>query len=497
MKKSATLNLTSGKVWKTLLLYSLPLFGSALVQQFYSLVDLLVVGNFAAEGALAVDAIGNATVIVNILLAFALGANGGCAVIVAKYAGAKNNTKLRETVNTAIISFSVLCASIMALGFGLGEISLTALSVHGSYFRDCAEYLYIYVGSLPFIILYNLGCGICSALGDSKTPFIFLVISSVLNIALDFLFVCTFKMDVAGAAWATFISQVIACILTAFVLVKKMKAVNTQSKPKLFDKYIFRELVISSVPIILQQSFVSVGNFFVNKRINNLDSTGDAITGFTTAFKLVYIANSSVMSLTNGLSNFASQNKASFKYARIKQGYLAVLVYSLVISVVFTIFMVSLPEQLTSIFIQQEKLTQAAMSYSVQFLTIVGAFLPLVCVKIVSDGAVRGCGGNLGFAVSTFSDLILRVALVYVLTDAGWGFSGVCWAWVIGWAVGTAIALGFWFSTKFLRGVRYFEKQNSEISQSDAGAHISSQTLSDNENGAATYEQTSDDIDAY
>ncbi|MDE6303137.1 MAG: polysaccharide biosynthesis C-terminal domain-containing protein, partial [Clostridia bacterium] len=217
MKNAHTLSLTNGNVWKTLLLYSLPLFGSALVQQFYSLVDLLVVGNFAAEVALAVDAIGNATVIVNILLAFALGSNGGCSVIIAKYAGAKNNKKLHETVNTALISFAVLCAVIMAVGFGAGKASLNALSVHGSYFDDCAEYLYIYIGSLPFIFLYNLGCGICSALGDSKTPFIFLVISSVLNIALDLLFVCVFHLDVAGAAWATFISQAISCILTVIV----------------------------------------------------------------------------------------------------------------------------------------------------------------------------------------------------------------------------------------------------------------------------------------
>ena len=459
MKKSDALSLTSGNVWKTLLSYSLPLFGSALVQQLYSLVDLLVVGNFAAEGALSVDAIGNATVIINVLLSFALGANAGCAVIVAKYAGAKNNKKLRETVNTALISFSVLCAVIMTLGFALGNLSLRALSVHGAYFGDCLDYLYIYVGSLPFIFLYNLGCGICSALGDSKTPFLFLVISSALNIALDFLFVCAFHLDVAGAAWATLISQAISCVLTAVVLAKKMKAVKSDEKPLAFNKSILKELTVASVPVILQQSFVSIGNFFVNKRINTLDTTGDAITGFTTAFKLVYIANSSVISLTNGLSNFASQNKAAEQYSRIKQGFVCVLVYSLAISVFFTVFMVSLPEQLTSVFIQKDKLTEAAMAHSVQFLTIVGAFLPLVCVKIVADGAVRGCGGNLGFAISTFTDLIMRVVLVYVLIDAGWGFSGVCWAWVIGWAVGTAIALGFWFGTRFLRGVKYFEKK--------------------------------------
>ena len=449
MKKAAELNLTSGNVWKTLLMYSLPLFGSALVQQFYSLVDLLIVGNFAQEGALAVDAIGNATVIINVLLSFAFGANAGCAVIVAKYAGAKDNKKLRETINTALISFSILCAVLMTAGFGFGNLSLKALSVHGAYYNDCLDYLFIFVGSLPFVFLYNLGCGILSALGDSKTPFLFLVVSSVLNIALDFLFVCAFHLDVAGAAWATFISQTVACVLTAIVLVKKMRAIRSDEAPLKFNRHILKELTVAAVPVILQQSFVSIGNFFVNKRINTLDTTGDAITGFTTAFKLVYIANSSVMSLTNGLSNFASQNKASGQHSRVKQGYLAVLVYSLVISVFFTVFMVAMPKELTAIFIQKEKLTEAAMAHSVQFLTIVGAFLPFVCVKIVSDGAVRGCGGNLGFAISTFSDLILRVALVYILIDAGWGFSGVCWAWVIGWAVGTVIALAFWFGTKY------------------------------------------------
>ena len=202
MGNRKTVNLTGGKVWKVLLAYSLPLFGSAIVQQLYSLVDLLVVGNFAKEGALAVDAIGNATVVINVLLAFALGANGGCSVLVARYFGENNFKRVRETVSTALISYSVLCAAIMALGFACAGVALIALGVHGAYYGDCLEYLYVYIGSLPFVFLYNLGCGICSALGDSKTPFIFLVVSSVLNVGLDICFVYLLHLDVAGAAWA-------------------------------------------------------------------------------------------------------------------------------------------------------------------------------------------------------------------------------------------------------------------------------------------------------
>ena len=454
MKSSKTVNLTTGGVWKTLLMYSLPLFGSAMVQQLYSLADLLVVGNFAEDGALAVDAIGNANVIINVLLAFALGANGGCSVVIARHFGEKDNKRVRETVNTAVISFSALCAFIMAAGFGFANLLLKALSVDGSYYNDCFEYLYIYIGSLPFVFLYNLGCGICSALGDSKTPFIFLVISSVLNVGLDLLFVCVLHLDVAGAAWATFISQAAACVLTVIVILRKLKSIRPEEKPKIFDRRILKELTVTSVPIILQNSFVSVGNFFVNKRINLLGT--DATTGFTTAFKLTSMANMGVVSMTNGLANFASQNRAAGEYARIKKGYLAVLCYALVTSLIFVAVYVSCPQFFTRLFVQQEKLTDAAMEYSVQFITIVSCFLPTVCVKIVSDGAVRGSGGNIGFTVSTFTDLLLRVALVYILTEIGWGFSGVCWAWAIGWSISMFVAVGFMLLTfrKFSKALK-------------------------------------------
>lgn len=454
IKRAKTVDLTRGAVWFTLLKYSIPLFGSAMVQQFYSLVDLLVVGNFAAEGALAVDAVGNATNVINILLAFALGANGGCSVVIARHFGAKNNLKVRETVNTSLISFSVLCAAIMAIGIGCGKPLLNALSVHDSYFGDCIVYLYIYSASMPFVFLYNLGCGICSALGDSKTPFIFLVVSSLLNIVLDLVFVCLLHLDVAGAAWATFISQALSSVLTLIVLMRKLNSIRPEEKAKKFDKGIFKELTSASVPLILQQSFVSVGNFFVGKRINIIGE--DATTGFTTAFKLIGMANTGVVSMTNGLANFASQNKAAKEYERIRQGFLAVLVFALVTSLAFLILFVSLPEQFTRLFVQSEKLTDEAMACSKQFLRTVSCFLPVVCLKIVADGAVRGCGGNIGFAVSTFTDLILRVALVYILVGAGWGFSGVCWAWAIGWCISTVLAVMFYINIKCLKGVKLF-----------------------------------------
>ena len=453
--KKKTTDLTSGDVWKTLLLYCLPIFGSAMVQQAYSLVDLLIVGNFAANSNLAVNAVGNATTVVNILLAFALGANGGCSVTVAKYFGAKNYLKVKETVNTSVVTFAALCALTMVCGFAFGDLSMYALSVDPSYRADCLTYLYIYAGSMPFVFLYNTGCGICSALGDSKTPFIFLVVSSVLNVALDLLFVCVFHMDVAGAAWATFISQAISAVLTAFVLARKLKSLPCEDKPRRFVGSISRDLMVTSVPIILQNAFVSVGNFFVSKRINDIGI--DATTGFTAAFKLVSMANVGVGQMTSGLANFCSQNKAVGNYRRIAKGHIAVLTYCLITNAVFMAAFIAAPEFFAGLFVEKEKLTAEAMEYACNFLVIVSAFLPVVCVKIVCDGAVRGCGGNLGFTISTFTDLILRVAFVYALVGP-MGFPGVSWAWAIGWSVSMFIAIGFYLAIPCLRSTFFRRK---------------------------------------
>ena len=403
--RSGTTDLTRGNEWKVLLLYCLPIFGSAMVQQLYSLVDLLVVGNFAANSNLAVNAVGNATTIVNILLAFALGANAGCSVTVAKYFGAKNHLKVRETVNTSIVTFSVLCAVTMVLGFAFGDLSMDALSVDSSYRDDCLTYLYVYAGSMPFVFLYNTGCGICSAMGDSKTPFVFLVVSSLLNVVLDLVFVCVLHWDVAGAAWATFISQAISAVLTAFVLARKLKKLPADDKPRMFVREISRDLIITSVPVILQNAFVSVGNFFVNKRINDISL--DATTGFTAAFKLVSMANVGVGQMTSGLANFCSQNKAVGEYKRIVKGFFVVLVYCLITNAVFMAAFIAAPQFFTGLFVDADKLTADAMAYSCNFIVIVSSFLPVVCVKIVCDGVVRGCGGNLGFTISTFTSVIL------------------------------------------------------------------------------------------
>ncbi len=455
MQKQKTQNLTQGNVWKILLFYMLPLFGSAMVQQVYSMVDLLVVGNFAANGEQALYAVGQATIIVNVLMAFCFGANGGCSVVIAKHYGAGDNKKVWETVYTSLIVFSALCATVMAVGFALGKTTFQLMQVQPEAMADSITYLFIYTGSLPFVFLYNICNGICSALGDSKSPFIFLVISSVLNILLDLLFVCVFHWDVAGVAWATFIAQAISSVLTVFVVIKKLRTLPCEQKPKKFDKAICKDIIVTSVPVILQNCFISIGNLFVQGRINQIVVDGNplaASVGFTAGFKLMCFSNIGIVTMTNGFSLFCSQNLAAGQIERVKKGYWITILYAVAITLLFTLALSIFREPLAYLFIDNP--TPQSVECAKQFLLTTSLFLPVVSIKITTDNAIRGCGGNIGFAIATLVDLGSRVALVYLLTYFGLGFTGVCWSWPLGWFISIGVSFIFYFTNKVWRKPR-------------------------------------------
>ena len=196
-------DLTVGKPEGVLLRFCLPLFGSIIFQQLYNIADSFVAGNFISEDALA--AVGNSYEITLIFIAFAFGCNIGCSVLTAQLFGAKNNKDMKTAVYTSLISSAVICVILMAAGIAFSDGLLRLINTPDKVFADSKLYLDIYIFGLPFVFLYNVATGIFSALGDSKTPFIFLACSSVSNIGIDILFVKAFGMGVSGVAWATFL----------------------------------------------------------------------------------------------------------------------------------------------------------------------------------------------------------------------------------------------------------------------------------------------------
>ena len=213
-------DLTVGKPESVLWRFCIPLFGSIIFQQLYNIADSLVAGKFVGENALA--AVGNSYEITLIFIAFAFGCNIGCSVIVSTLFGAKQYEEMKTAVSTALISSGVLCGILMLFGILGCDGLLRLIRTPDIVFADSKLYLDIYVWGLPFVFFYNIATGIFSALGDSKTPFLFLAASSTINIAMDIWFVTGFRMGVAGVAWATFLCQGVSCVLAMVVVLRRL-----------------------------------------------------------------------------------------------------------------------------------------------------------------------------------------------------------------------------------------------------------------------------------
>lgn len=435
MNKDLTVGEPSKVLWK----FCLPLFGSIIFQQLYNIADSFVAGKFVGEDALA--AVGNSYEITLIFIAFAFGCNIGCSVIVSQLFGAQNYKEMKTAVYTTFIASSVLCVLLMTGGLVLCENLLRLINTPENIMSDSALYLRIYIYGLPFVFFYNVSTGIFSAIGDSKTPFIFLACSSLSNIAVDILFVTAFDMGVTGVAWATFICQGISCILAVLFVIRRLAAIKCEEKANVFSWELLGRIAVIAVPSILQQSFISVGNIIIQSIINSFGSS--VIAGYSAAVKLNNLVITSFTTLGNGISNFTAQNIGAKKPQRIKSGFKAglKLVWILSIPLVAAYFIAG--KYLVYLFLDSP--TGEAMETGVQFLRIVAPFYFIISAKLVSDGILRGAGLMKKFMIATFTDLILRVAIAVLLSKLV-GVIGIWLAWPVGWTISMVMSVLFYKS---------------------------------------------------
>ena len=433
MNKDLTVGNPASVLWK----FCLPLFGSIIFQQLYNIADSFVAGKFIGENALA--AVGNSYEITLIFIAFAFGCNIGCSVIVSQLFGAKKLGEMKTAVYTTFISSAVLCAVLMAGGTIFCDSLLHLINTPENVFADSRLYLDIYIMGLPFVFFYNVATGIFSALGDSKTPFIFLAASSTSNIFMDILFVTAFKMGVAGVAWATFLCQGVSCVLAVGFVLRRLKSVETDEKSHIFSFPIFCRIAVIAIPSILQQSFISVGNIVIQGVINSFGSS--VMAGYSASVKLNNLVITSLTTLGNGISNFTAQNIGANKMERVRQGFAAglKLVWALCLPLVALYLLGG--RALVNIFMNEP--SAEAMDTGVQFLRILSPFYFVVSTKLVSDGVLRGAGLMKEFMVATFTDLILRVGLAIWLAKV-LGVVGIWCAWPIGWSIATVVSVIFY-----------------------------------------------------
>ena len=430
-------DLTVGDPAKVLWKFCLPLFGSIIFQQLYNIADSFVAGKFIGENALA--AVGNSYEITLIFIAFAFGCNIGCSVIVSQLFGARKLGEMKTAVYTTFISSAVVCAALMLAGTLGCDGLLRLINTPENVFADSKLYLDIYILGLPFVFFYNVATGIFSALGDSKTPFIFLAASSTSNIFMDILFVTAFKMGVAGVAWATFLCQGVSCVLAVLFVLRRLRGVETDEKSAMFSFPLFFRIAAIAVPSILQQSFISVGNIVIQGVINSFGS--GVMAGYSASVKLNNLVITSLTTLGNGISNFTAQNIGAGKMERVRSGFKAglKLVWMLCLPIVALYLLGG--RMLVNIFMNEP--SEAAMASGVQFLRIVSPFYFVVSCKLVSDGVLRGAGLMKEFMAATFTDLLLRVGLAIVLSKA-LGAVGVWCAWPIGWSIAMVMSVIFY-----------------------------------------------------
>ena len=448
MNKNAnkTLNkdLTIGDPQTVLWKFCLPMFGSILFQQLYNIADSLVAGRFISENALA--AVGNSYNITLIFIAFAFGCNIGCSVIVSQFFGAKDYCQMKTAVYTTLAASAVLCAVLMLSGFLFCDLLLVQMGTQPEILADSALYMDIYILGLPFLFFYNIATGIFSALGDSRTPFYFLAFSSTSNIAVDVLFVKCFHMGIAGVAWATFLCQGISCVLSILLILKRLAGIQTESgKTALFSSALLKKLAVIAIPSILQQSFISVGNIFIQSVIN---SFGISVTaGYSAAVKLNNLVITSFTTLGNGVSNFTAQNIGAGITDRVRSGRRAGLKLVWCICIPVVLLYICCGKYLLLLFM--DSTSKEALLTGRQFLWILSPFYFVVSAKLVTDGVLRGAGAMKAFMAATFTDLILRVVLAFGFSSL-FGAIGIWCAWPVGWTIATGMSV--YFCNKMMPG---------------------------------------------
>lgn len=438
-------DLTKGNPSSVLFRFCLPLLGSILFQQLYNIADSLVAGKFIGDDALA--AVGNSYEITLIFIAFAFGCNIGCSVMAANLFGAGRRGELKTAVATAMIATAAVCLVLMAFGFAGGDALLRLIRTPEGIFADSKRYLFIYILGLPFMFLYQVSTGVFSALGDSKTPFLFLACSSLSNIGLDMLFVAVFGMGVEGVAWATFLCQGVSCVLALALVLRRLGGFVAGTKTALFSRHYLRRFAAVAVPSILQQSFISVGNIVIQGVINGFGTA--VIAGYSAAVKLNNMVITSLTAVGNGVSNYTAQNIGAEAFGRIKEGFRATLrlVWGLCLPVVLLYLFGG--RWLLGLFLNDP--SGPAMATGMAFLRILAPFYFVVAAKLTADGILRGAGMMGRFMIATFVDLILRVVLAVVLSRTPLGTNGIWMAWPIGWTVATLLSICFYAGGKWRR----------------------------------------------
>ncbi len=447
---SARLDMTTGTVWKQILLFSLPIMLGQLLQQLYNTVDGVVVANFAYESKeaseAALAAVGGSTSLIFLFMSVCIGLGNGGGVLVSQLYGAKRMDDLRRAASTIIITLTVLGFVCAVVGVVFAdEIMLHLMGITDEVIRDMASlYFAIFSAGFVFMYSYNAIAGILRAIGDSRATLYFLIVSAGMNTVLDLLFVIVFKWAVVGVAVATLISQIACMLFSVVYMITKYPMFRYKRSEFVFDRTMFILELRFGVPAVLQQSVISLGNVFIQRLVNGFGSA--TMSAYAAASRMEFYTFIPIMSLNMGVATFTGQNVGANQHDRAKQG----LWQGVGLAAISAVVIGGLVYIISPYFTEMFNLSGQAAAQSIEQQRFMATFMLVLAVFTPSMGFLQGAGDSMWSATGSAVNLTVRVILAYSLVwFFGFGYEAAWVARPISWAAGMLITYSRYFSGKW------------------------------------------------
>ena len=426
MRMHSEYYLTQESPFRALLIFSFPMMMGNLFQQFYTMTDSIIVGRFIGEAALA--AVGASAALTAVFIAIAVGGGAGAMVITSNAFGRKDFTLVKESISTSLISFFILSVVLAATGYAFSDRIMSLLNTPENIKDDAVLYLRIYFLGLPFLFMYNILSSVFNSLGKSRIPLFLLIFSSLLNIVFDIAAVTALGMGIAGAAWATLLSQALSAVLSFIILLKTLKVMDGRMK-RLFSSSIFSSMTKIALPSIIQQTTINFGMMLVQSVVNTFGS--EVLAGYSASIRIDNIVTVPLSAVGNAMSPYTAQNIGAGKKERINTGWKSALAIILSFSILICIILQTFNTEIISMFLGADG-SAAAYRTGEEYLSYLGWFYGILGFAFVTGGVLRGMGKMASFTAASIANLSLRVIGAMVFAPL-YGVGIVWYVVPLGW----------------------------------------------------------------
>lgn len=405
-------DMTSGGIVALLLNFATPLLLGNIFQQLYNTVDTWVVGNYVGKNAFS--AVGTLSPIINTIIGFFIGFSNGACVIISRHFGAGDKEKVQRAVHTFVTVTLILCVVFTILGIALTPLMLDLIKSPAEVRSEQYTYLSIYFAGVTGLLLYNMGSAILRAVGNSVYPFLFLVVSALLNTAMDLVFVIAFDMGTAGVAYATIAAQLVSAILVMAMLFKTDSSVRVRLKSLRIDRSILGGVFRIGLPAALQMSVTAFSNIFVQSYINFFGA--DCMGGWTAYSKIDQLLFLPMNSLSLATQTFVGQNLGRKLTDRTRRGVRTSLFMSMLCTAVLIIPVVAFAPSLVRFFIDESE--AGVIHYGTLFLRMISPFYVMCCLNQIYGGALRGAGeAKVSMVIMLGSFVLFRQIYLFVVSN--------------------------------------------------------------------------------